>query len=321
MTGRERRQFHQWFSAPGTRHCKRMGRGSNVAELTARDAKLIQYLNEAFGKEKQLETALEAHIAMTSRAPYQKRLKQHLQETKGHAREVERRIKQLGGTAETVSVPGPDVVSEAASRVQEVAQRGMALAQGSLHAARGTGEQEKQLKNAKTEFSDEAEEIANYTAIETLAKAVGDRTTATLARNIRRQEERMASFLERLIPSLTKAVAQAEIPASQRNGAGRRRSTTSRSRRARQPHDLGQSATSRARQAEPVRAQAPRDGARHRPPSAGLPAPLGRLRRASAPRPPAGGPPQERRRRAPPGAGRRRRRGDRLDRPEEAQAC
>lgn len=201
-----------------------------MAELTARDAKLIQYLNEAFGKEKQLETALEAHISMTSRAPYRKRLKQHLQETKGHAREVERRIKQLGGTAETVSVPGPDVVSEAAQRVQEVAQRGMALAQGSLHMARGTGEQEKQLKNAKTEFSDEAEEIANYTAIETLAQAVGDRTTAALARNIRRQEERMASFLERLIPSLTKAVAQAEIPASQRNGAGRRRSTTSRSR-------------------------------------------------------------------------------------------
>jgi ferritin-like metal-binding protein YciE len=205
-----------------------------VAELTARDAKLIQYLNEAFGKEKQLETALEAHISMTSRAPYRKRLKQHLQETKGHARDVERRIKQLGGTAETVSVPGPDVVSDAAQRVQEIAKRGMALAQGGLHAARGTGEQEKQLKNAKSEFSDEAEEIANYTAIETLAQTVGDRVTAALARNIRRQEERMASFLEKLIPSLTKAVAQAEIPASQRNGAGRSRTSarraTSRSR-------------------------------------------------------------------------------------------
>ena len=45
-----------------------------MAELTARDAKLIQYLNEAYGKEKQLETALEAHIAMTTRAPYRKRL-------------------------------------------------------------------------------------------------------------------------------------------------------------------------------------------------------------------------------------------------------
>ena len=49
-----------------------------MAELNERDTKLVQYLNEAYGKEKQLETALEAHIAMTTRAPYKKRLQQHL---------------------------------------------------------------------------------------------------------------------------------------------------------------------------------------------------------------------------------------------------
>ena len=73
---------------------------------------------------------------MTTRPPYKRRLQEHLKETKGHARAVERRIKELGGTAEAVSVPGPEVVSEAASKVQEVAQRGVALAQGA--AARGT---------------------------------------------------------------------------------------------------------------------------------------------------------------------------------------
>ena len=202
-------------------------------EINVRDAKLIQYLNEAYGKERQLETALEAHIGMATRDAYKKRLKQHLSETKSHAREVERRIKQLGGEAETVSVPGPDVVGEAASVVQDVAQRGVALAQGSLDAVRGTGAEEKQLKNAKDEFSDEAQEIATYTAIETLASSVGDRTTAKLARTIRRQEERMASFLERLIPQLTKAVVQAEIPAAFRNGSSRssKRTTGSSARR------------------------------------------------------------------------------------------
>ena len=64
-----------------------------VADLQAKDVKLIQYLNEAYGKEKQLETALEAHIAMTTRAPYKKRLQQHLRETKSHGRDVKRRIK------------------------------------------------------------------------------------------------------------------------------------------------------------------------------------------------------------------------------------
>jgi ferritin-like metal-binding protein YciE len=217
-----------------------------VADLKARDAKLIQYLNEAYGKEKQLETALEAHIAMTERVPYRRRLQDHLRETKAHARNVAQRIRQLGGQAETISLPGPGVVTEAAHAVQVVAQRGVALAQGPMHAVRGTGEAEKLLKNAKTEFADEAEEIATYTAIEALADSVGDRQTATLARGIRRQEERMSSFLERLIPQLTKAVVQDEIPPSERNGARRRRSTAGRSGTARRRSSSGRTASGRS---------------------------------------------------------------------------
>jgi ferritin-like metal-binding protein YciE len=199
-----------------------------MADLNTRDAKLIQYLNEAYGKEKQLETALEAHIAMTTRAPYRKRLQEHLRETKSHAREVERRIKALGGTADSSAVPAPDAMKGAAARATEVVQKAAALAQGPLHAVRGTGEAEKQLKNAKTEYQDEAEEIATYIGIETLANAVGDKETAKVARDIRRQEERMAAFLSRLIPTLTKAVAQEEIPAAERNGGRRARRSTSR---------------------------------------------------------------------------------------------
>src|SRR5919197_2452428 len=202
-----------------------------MADLNERDTKLVQYLNEAYGKEKQLETALQAHIAMTTRAPYKKRLQDHLRETKAHARDVGKRIKQLGGEANGGGVTG------AAKSVQSAANKAAAMAQGPLHAARGTGEQERQLKNAKTQFQDEAEEIATYTAIETLATSVGDKETAQLAKRIRREEERMATFLERLIPQLTKAVATAEIPASQRptgrrrGGAStRRRSTASSSR-------------------------------------------------------------------------------------------
>src|SRR2546421_9988803 len=85
------------FGKSQTRHTGR--ESSTVPELQARDIKLIQYLNEAYGKEKQLETALEAHIAMTTRAPYKKRLQQHLRETKAHGRDVQRRIKQRGGVA------------------------------------------------------------------------------------------------------------------------------------------------------------------------------------------------------------------------------
>jgi ferritin-like metal-binding protein YciE len=200
-------------------------------DLNARDAKLVQYLNEAFGKERQLEQALQAHIGLTTRPNYRKRLEQHLRETKRHGDRVARRIKQLGGAAETVSLPGPDAFTDAAEAGVSVAQRALALAKGQMHAVRGTSEPEKMLKNAKTEYSEEAEEIATYTAIEVLASSVGDKETAKLAKEIRREEERMASFLQKLIPQLVGAVAKAEIPSElRRNGARttRRRSTSRR---------------------------------------------------------------------------------------------
>ncbi len=188
-------------------------------EPTTREAKLIQYLNEAYGKEKELETALKAHISMTSRDAYKKRLREHLKETSAQAKGLERRIKQLGGKAEAVNLPGPDVASEAAAKVTAAAKKGVALAQGPLHAIRGTGEAEKLLKNAKTELFNEFEEIANYLAIEELANGLYDRDTAKLAREFRRQEERMAGFLQKLIPQLAKQVVRDEVPASQRKPA------------------------------------------------------------------------------------------------------
>jgi ferritin-like metal-binding protein YciE len=184
-----------------------------VPETKERDKKLIQYLNEAFGKEKELETALQAHIGMTDRAPYKKRLQAHLRETKAHARKVEQRIKQLGGS------PQP---------VQAVVARATAALKGPVHALRGSGAEEKLLKNAKTEYSEEAEEIATYTAIEAFATSVGDRDTAKLAREIRREEQRMANYLERLIPQLTNAVVRAEVPARERSTSTRRRSPSRR---------------------------------------------------------------------------------------------
>ena len=185
-----------------------------MTELQTRDAKLIQYLNEAYGKEKELETALEAHIGFALRDAYKKRLKEHLKETKGHARELERRIKKLGGKA--AAGPLPEVVLDAAQAAQTATHKAAALAQGPMHALRGLSPAEKQLKNAKTEYSEEHEEIANYTAIETLAEAVGDTETAKLARDIRRDEERMAKFLAGQITVMTKQVARDEIPAAQR---------------------------------------------------------------------------------------------------------
>jgi ferritin-like metal-binding protein YciE len=210
-------------------------------DLNARDAKLVQYLNEAYGKEKQLETALQADAKMAGgRATYRKRLQDHLKETKAQARALERRIKQLGGKAEAAHLPGPDVVSGAAGKAAVAASKAAAAAKAPVHALRGTGEAEKLLKNAKTQLMNEHEEIGNYLAIETLAEALRDKDTAKLAREFRRQEERMAAFLSKLIPTLTKAVVTEEVPASQRraassNGSRSRSAKPAKSRAKRRP--------------------------------------------------------------------------------------
>jgi ferritin-like metal-binding protein YciE len=175
-----------------------------MADMNERDAKLVQYLSEAYGKERELEAALQAHIGMTEKGQYKKRLQQHLKETKNHAKQVERRIKKLGGGGQTLQ-----------GAVGKVA----ALAKGPLHAIRGDSEQEKQLKNAKTEYWNEHEEIATYLGIETLAEKVGDSETAKLAKAIRREEEKMAGFLLGQIKQLTNAVVRSDIPAAQRRAS------------------------------------------------------------------------------------------------------
>lgn len=175
-----------------------------MADPNERDAKLVQYLNEAYGNERELETALQADLLLTTKPAYAKRLKQHLKETKAHAKALERRIKKLGGGGHAV---------------QTVVAKAAAVAKAVPHAVRGSGEAEKMLKNAKTQYVSEQEEISTYLAIETFATKVGDKETASLVRGIRKEEERMARFLEGQIKQLATAVVLAEVPRGQRAGS------------------------------------------------------------------------------------------------------
>ena len=200
-----------------------------MSDTPAKDAKLVQYLNEANAKEKELEAALTAHIGMSEmaeRKPYKKKLQEHLRETKNHSKALERRIKKLGGAGSVTET----VVATAAKTAGNLRGQAVSAAKGPLHMVRGTSPDEKLLKNAKTEYWNEHEEIATYMAIETLAEEVGDSETAKLARDIRRDEEKMARYLERLIPTLTKAVVKTEIPAAERRKPASRRRSGSASR-------------------------------------------------------------------------------------------
>jgi ferritin-like metal-binding protein YciE len=193
--------------------------------LNERDTKLVQWLGEAHAKEAELEADLTAHIALTKKQGYKNRLRKHLTETRGHKRAVASRIKKLGGDAPSgPSIPGVP------GAVGEVAGKAVAAVKGQVGTARAaiTTQAETHVRNAQEELREEHVEIATYTRIEAFATEVGDRETAQLARRIRRDEERMAKFLDAELRRLVKDVVRASVPRDQRPTTRRRRSSRSR---------------------------------------------------------------------------------------------
>jgi ferritin-like metal-binding protein YciE len=190
-----------------------------------RDTKLIQWLNEAYAKEAELEADLTAHIALTQKDSYKKRLRQHLTETKAHKRQVASRIKKLGGKPESSSQAIPGVPSA----VGEVAGKAVAAVKGQVGTARAavTNQTETHLRNAQEELREEHVEMAIYRRIQAFATEVGDRDTIQLTKAIIRDEERMAKFLDAEIGRLVKEVVRSEVPREQRGGTTRRSTSTS----------------------------------------------------------------------------------------------
>jgi ferritin-like metal-binding protein YciE len=189
--------------------------------LTVRDAKLAQWLGEAHAKEAELEADLTAHIALTQKAAYKKRLQAHLKETREHKRAVAKRIKALGGQpSDAPEILGvPTVVSEMTGKT-------IAAVKGQVGVARAlvTEQAETHVRNAQEELREEHVEIAIYTRIEAFADAVGDKDTAQLAKRIRREEERMAKYLTAELPRLVRDVVKAEVPHDERAKPTRTRS-------------------------------------------------------------------------------------------------
>ncbi len=89
--------------------------------------------------------------------------------------------------------------------------QGFALSKTPFDLLRGSGGEEKVLKNAKDACATEALQIATYTALERLATSVGDEQTAKLAASILGDEERMLERIMREIPKLTDAVVGADV--------------------------------------------------------------------------------------------------------------
>src|SRR3954470_16619989 len=228
-----------------------------TTETPARDAVLVKYLNEAFGKEKQLEQNL---TVLIGRAQNHKTLKKgfqdHLKVTKNQARGLQQRIKALGGKAEIApDLPGPVRITEVASSASNLANRAVAMAKGPVQLLRGTGEADNMLRNVRDAFWNEAEEIAHYNVIETVADKLNDKETVRLAKQFRPEEERMPTFLPRELNKLVTQVVRDEVPAGERRNGGtrRRRSTRRSTARSTSASSNGSRSTSRPRSARTPR--------------------------------------------------------------------
>jgi ferritin-like metal-binding protein YciE len=171
--------------------------------MSKAEQKIVQHLDEAHASEVGLVSVLRSQIAMTSRGSYRDGLEKHLGETQEHARRVHKRLGELGQGRNPVQV----VVGFAETLIGQ----SVALGKTPFDLLRGSGGEEKVLKNAKDACATEALEIATYTALERLATGVGDERTAKLAASIRGDEERMLARIMREIPKLTDKVVGAEI--------------------------------------------------------------------------------------------------------------
>ena len=171
--------------------------------MSRSEQKVVQYLNEAHASEVALVNVLQSQIAMTPRGSYRSILENHLGETRRHAERVQTRLGELNGGGNPLQFLG--------GFAETVLAQTFALAKTPFDLVRGSGGEEKVLKNAKDACATEALEIATYTAIERLARSVGDEPTAKLAASIRADEEKMLDRIMRELPKLTAAVVGAEV--------------------------------------------------------------------------------------------------------------
>jgi ferritin-like metal-binding protein YciE len=171
--------------------------------MHAAQKKVVQYLGEAHATELALVRELQAQIAMTPRGTYRTALERHLRETREHASRISTRLQELGQSGNPITA--------VVGAVESVVGQALALGKAPLDLLRGSGGEEKILKNARDACASEALEIAIYTAIERLANDVGDSDTARLAASIRGDEEKMLDRVLREIPKLTDAVVRAEV--------------------------------------------------------------------------------------------------------------
>ena len=166
---------------------------------------MVDYLREARRDELALARTLRSHIAVAPRGAYRSGLQGYLDETRGHARRVQRRLAELDA--------GDGPLKSSAWAAREAGAGIVARGRGPLNRLRRASPEERLLSGAQYGCATEGMVIATYAALELVARSAGDDDTAWLASSIRDEEERMLEWLRHEILKLTDPFIRGELDA------------------------------------------------------------------------------------------------------------
>lgn len=154
---------------------------------------LVDWLRDAHAMEKEAISILERQAERLEEFPeMQARIRQHVQETRSQADRVESCITRLNGGTSTIK----DVTGKL---------------MGNLAAMTNAMATDEVVKNAMADYAFEHFEIAAYKALAEAADMTGDRQTAEICRQIMREEEAMAKWMEEHLPAVTRGFLQQEM--------------------------------------------------------------------------------------------------------------
>jgi ferritin-like metal-binding protein YciE len=165
--------------------------------------KIVQYLEQAHAMELGLLRAMEGQAATAPPGSYRTAVEGHLEQTRDHVVRVQTRLSELGSWGGQLR-QGLGILERAFAQA-------LALGRLPLEILRGGSREEQALKSARETCVQEAREIAAYTALERLARSLGDRETTALAASILHEERGMLDRLLTEIPKLTEGVVRAEV--------------------------------------------------------------------------------------------------------------
>jgi ferritin-like metal-binding protein YciE len=155
----------------------------------------ISWLNDAYGMETSLVTALENHIKDAEGFPdLQLGLRQHLEQTRNHANLIKGCVERMGGDTSALKAGLSNVGTAAKNLLNRTAKDTV-------------------VKNTLDDFTSEHLEIASYTSLIAAAEAIGDMETASICRNILMDEEQAANLVRGQIPLVTTETLRGKVGA------------------------------------------------------------------------------------------------------------